>query len=91
MRKSSIIHNLICLFSDAISQEYKQRGVIAASAGNHALAMAYHGRQLGIPIFVVMPKIAPIMKVNRCKQHGATILIKGEDIGEVRSYIHIYA
>eukprot|EP00057_Strongylocentrotus_purpuratus_P007652 XP_011662126.1 PREDICTED: threo-3-hydroxyaspartate ammonia-lyase [Strongylocentrotus purpuratus] len=65
-----------------LPEEYKQRGVIAASAGNHALAMAYHGRQLGIPIFVVMPKIAPIMKVNRCKQHGATILIKGEDIGE---------
>ncbi|XP_041475589.1 L-threonine dehydratase catabolic TdcB-like [Lytechinus variegatus] len=65
-----------------LPEEYKQRGVIAASAGNHALAMAYHGKLLGIPIFVVMPKIAPIMKVNRCKQHGATILIKGEDIGE---------
>lgn len=65
-----------------LPEEYKQKGVIAASAGNHALAMAYHGKQLGIPVFVVMPKIAPIMKVNRCKQHGATVIIKGEDIGE---------
>ncbi|XP_072172910.1 L-threonine ammonia-lyase-like [Diadema setosum] len=65
-----------------LPEEYKQRGVIAASAGNHALAMAYHGKDLGIPVFVVMPKIAPIMKVNRCKQHGATVIIRGEDIGE---------
>ena len=47
-----------------------------------------HGKQLGIPVYVVMPKVAPIMKVDRCKQHGATVIIKGADIGEVRSKTH---
>lgn len=64
-------------------QEQRRNGVIAASAGNHALALSYHGRDLGIPIFVVMPLIAPIMKVSMCKQYGANVIIHGEDIGVV--------
>jgi hypothetical protein len=44
--------------------ESRRRGAIAASAGNHALALAYHGKNLGIPITVVMPTIAPITKVR---------------------------
>jgi Pyridoxal-phosphate dependent enzyme len=43
------------------------RGVIAASAGNHALALAYHGQQLGIPVTVVMPTTAPLAKVDKCR------------------------
>lgn len=43
------------------------RGVIAASAGNHALALAYHGQQLGIPVTVVMPTVAPLAKVDKCR------------------------
>src|SRR3954467_679471 len=39
-----------------LSDEHKRKGVIAASAGNHALALAYHGQNLGIPVHVVMPK-----------------------------------
>jgi threonine dehydratase len=42
----------------------RKTGVIAASAGNHALALAYHGQQLGVPVTVVMPRIAPITKVQ---------------------------
>src|SRR5437588_9263800 len=41
-----------------LTDEQKRRGVIAASAGNHALAIAYHGRELGIAVTVVMPKYA---------------------------------
>ncbi|MDE2486668.1 MAG: pyridoxal-phosphate dependent enzyme, partial [Alphaproteobacteria bacterium] len=40
----------------------KRRGVIAASAGNHALGLAYHGKLLGIPVTVVMPDYAPLIK-----------------------------
>lgn len=43
------------------------RGVIAASAGNHALALAYHGQQLGVPVTVVMPTVAPMAKVDKCR------------------------
>ena len=43
------------------------KGVIAASAGNHALALAYHGESLGVPVTVVMPSVAPLAKVDKCK------------------------
>ena len=60
--------------------------VIAASAGNHALALAYHGQDLGVPVTVVMPTRAPMVKVDRCRQFGATILLHGEHIGEAKAY-----
>lgn len=47
-----------------IIQGQKKQGVIAASAGNHALALALHGRQLDIPVVVMMPEVAPLMKVH---------------------------
>jgi len=65
------------------SQPQKQCGVIAASAGNHAQALAYHGKKLGIPVTVVMPIISPITKLERCKQFGADVIIRGDDVVEV--------
>ncbi len=59
-------------------------GVIAASAGNHALGLAWHGRALGIPVTVVMPRFAPLVKVARCKQFGATVLLHGDTYDEAR-------
>lgn len=64
-----------------LTPQQKKNGVIAASAGNHALALAYHGADLNIPVTVVMPIHAPLMKVTKCKTFGATVLIKGEHIG----------
>src|SRR5882762_11408852 len=49
----------------------KGRGVIAASAGNHALALSYHGRDLGMKVTVVMPIWAPLVKVTNCRGFGA--------------------
>lgn len=60
-------------------------GVIAASAGNHALALSYHGQMLDINVTVVMPKTAPIMKVQNCKVYGANVIVAGADLGEVSS------
>src|ERR1043165_6730925 len=45
----------------------RARGVVAASAGNHALGLAYHGAQLGVPVTVVVPVSAPDVKVRRCR------------------------
>merc|ERR1719400_1809342 len=67
-----------------LPEEQKKRGVIAASAGNHALALAYHGGKLNIPVTVCMPVVAPIMKVENCKKFGATVIIHGANIGESR-------
>lgn len=68
-----------------IPDSQKEIGVIAASAGNHALALAYHGQLLNINVTVVMPKIAPIMKVQNCKVFGANVIVAGTDLGEVTS------
>ncbi|XP_071117070.1 L-threonine ammonia-lyase-like [Haliotis cracherodii] len=65
-----------------LSNEQKKKGVIAASAGNHALALSFHGNDLGIPVTVVMPIVAPLMKVSACRHYGANVLVKGQDIAE---------
>jgi threonine dehydratase len=48
-----------------LDEQQQKKGVIAASAGNHALALSYHGGLLGIPVTVIMPTTAPLVKVNR--------------------------
>jgi len=62
----------------------RKRGVIAASAGNHALALAYHARKLGIPATVVMPRFAPMIKQGRCRALGANVMLSGENIAEAK-------
>jgi threonine dehydratase len=64
--------------------EAKRAGVVAASAGNHALALAYHGRDLKIPVTVVMPKWAPLVKVANCRSFGATVIFEGESYDAAR-------
>jgi len=63
----------------------KKRGVIAASAGNHALGLAYHGRLLGIPVTVVMPCFAPLTKVANCRRLGATVVLHGSNLAEAQA------
>ena len=63
----------------------RARGVIAASAGNHALGLAYHGRLLGIPVTVVMPDYAPLIKITTCQRLGARVLVRGVDFSEARA------
>lgn len=60
-----------------LSDEERARGVIAASAGNHAQAVAYHGRRLGIPVTIVMPTSTPLMKVGQTEEHGARVILHG--------------
>ncbi|KAK6739053.1 hypothetical protein RB195_020872 [Necator americanus] len=67
-----------------LSKEEKEIGVIAASAGNHALALSYHGQQLKIPVTVVMPVVAPLMKIGMCRSYGANVILKGDNIGQAR-------
>ncbi len=64
--------------------EVRKRGVIAASAGNHALALAYHGKLLGIPVTVVMPRFAPLIKVASCRRMGAAVELYGDSIADAR-------
>lgn len=68
-----------------LSAAAKRRGVIAASAGNHALGLAYHGRLLGIPVTVVMPDYAPLIKITTCQRLGATVIVRGQDFAAARA------
>ncbi len=68
-----------------LTAEQKKRGVIAASAGNHALGLAYHAQLLGIPVTVVMPQFAPLTKVSNCRRLGANVVLHGADISQSKS------
>jgi threonine dehydratase len=62
----------------------KAKGVVAASAGNHALGLAYHGKLLGIPVTVVMPEYAPLIKITSCERLGAKVIVSGTSFLEAQ-------
>jgi threonine dehydratase len=61
-----------------LDDEARKKGVIAASAGNHAQALAYHGIRLGMPVTIVMPVTTPINKVRQTRGHGAEVILTGD-------------
>ncbi|HWU96001.1 MAG TPA: threonine ammonia-lyase [Sphingomonas sp.] len=61
-----------------LDEAARAKGVIAASAGNHAQGLAYHANRLGIPSTIVMPKNTPIVKVTQTEGHGAHVILEGE-------------
>jgi threonine dehydratase len=69
-----------------LSQDDARRGVIAMSAGNHAQAVAYHARRLGIEATIVMPKSTPFVKVSRTRHHAARVLLEGETLAAAAAY-----
>jgi threonine dehydratase len=83
----------------SLTKEERAQGVCAASAGNHALALSYHAQLLGIPCLIVMPKHAPLVKVQSTKNRGAEVILEGEtfqdayalaqDIAKERSRIFV--
>jgi threonine dehydratase len=64
----------------------RAKGVIAASAGNHAQGLAYHGARLGIPVTIVMPKPTPTVKITQTEGHGATVVLHGETFDAAYAY-----
>ena len=62
-----------------LNSEQAQGGVIAASAGNHGMAVAFHSQRLGIAATIVMPRHAPFIKVSSVRRFGAQALLNGED------------
>jgi len=61
-----------------LAPEERSRGVIAASAGNHAQAVAYHAKRLGIPAIIVMPESTPTVKVTQTAGFGAHVVLHGD-------------
>ncbi len=61
-----------------LSDEARAKGVIAASAGNHAQGLAYHAQRLGVPAIIVMPTNTPTVKVTQTQGHGADVILYGD-------------
>lgn len=79
-------HALLCL-----TETERTRGVIAASAGNHAIGLAYHGSMLGVPVTVVLPTSTAAVKITRCRSLGANVVLQGADYPEARAHAEILA
>ena len=69
-----------------LDEERKARGVIAASAGNHAQGLSYHGTRLGMPVTIVMPRTTPLVKVMQTESVGGKVVLEGESFDE--AYAH---
>lgn len=72
-----------------MSAEERASGVVAASAGNHASALAYHGQRLGIPVTIVMPAGTPFVKIEKTESFGATVVIEGATFDDATVHAHM--
>ncbi|EPF6067591.1 threonine ammonia-lyase [Acinetobacter sp. 1130196] len=72
----------------SLSEQEKQHGVIAASAGNHAQGVAYHAQRTGVTATIVMPKSTPNVKVQRVREYGARVILHGQDFSEAATEMH---
>src|SRR5437870_1679212 len=68
----------------SLSSAERARGVIAMSAGNHAQAVAYHARRLGIPATCVMPVTTPFVKIEATRAYGAEVVLEGETVADAQ-------
>ena len=69
-----------------LSREERKRGLITASAGNHAQGVAYAAQSYGVPATIVMPTTTPLIKVNRTKNYGAEVILYGDVYDESCEY-----
>ena len=70
----------------SLTAAQRKKGVIAASAGNHAQGVAYHARRLGIRAAIVMPRHTPSVKVERTRAFGAEVVLEGENYDEAKAF-----
>ena len=71
----------------ALTPDEAKRGVISMSAGNHAQAVAYHAKQMGIPAVIVMPAQTPFAKINRTRAWGAEVILEGRNLNECEGVV----
>ena len=71
-----------------LSEEEKQKGLITASAGNHAQGVAYAAKAYGVKAVIVMPTTTPLMKVERTKSYGAEVVLHGDVYDEACEYAY---
>jgi len=69
-----------------LTDEQRERGVIAASAGNHSQGLSYHGTRLGVPVTIVMPRTTPVVKVMQTESVGGNVVLEGETFDEAQAH-----
>ncbi|WP_340587125.1 threonine ammonia-lyase [Erythrobacter alti] len=69
-----------------LSDEQRERGVIAASAGNHSQGLSYHGTRLGVPVTIVMPRTTPVVKVMQTESVGGKVVLEGETFDDAQAH-----
>jgi len=72
-----------------LSDEQRRRGVIAASAGNHAQGLSYHGTRLGVPVTIVMPRTTPTVKITQTESVGGKIVLEGETFDDAYAHARV--
>jgi threonine dehydratase len=72
-----------------LPEEARSRGVIAASAGNHAQGLSYHGTRLGVPVTIVMPKTTPTVKVMQTEAVGGKVVLEGEKFDDAYKHARL--
>ena len=69
-----------------MSEEDRKKGLVTASAGNHAQGVAYAAKKFGCKATVVMPTVTPLIKVNRTKSYGAEVVLHGDVYDDACAY-----
>ena len=72
----------------SLSSAQRNSGVIAMSAGNHAQAVAYHAKRMGLPAVIVMPAQTPFAKVARTRSYGAEVVLEGRNLNECEGTVN---
>lgn len=79
-KERGALNKLLCL-----TPEERERGVIAASAGNHAQGVAYHATRLGLRSVIVMPRATPLIKAQNTRDYGGEVILHGENYDDAYS------
>ena len=69
-----------------LTDEERNKGLVTASAGNHAQGVAYAAKKFGVRAVIVMPSTTPLIKVNRTKSYGAEVVLKGDVYDDACEY-----
>jgi len=78
-------------FCEKLALDKKKLGVVTASAGNHAQALARHGKITGTAVTVVMPEQAPLVKVDSCRKLGARVVLHGNSFAAAKALAQMLA
>jgi threonine dehydratase len=85
-KERGALNKLLALVAERDAGRAELRGVIAASAGNHAQGVAHHAQRLGLRAVIVMPQFTPVVKVERTRGFGAEVVLHGDTFDAARDH-----